>query len=148
MDMQRDKDMADILACAIKAEEDAVSFYEKLEQIAKRESVKGKCRDLAHDERGHRDILLKISSKLIGEGQGLPSVSPERKTAEEGFPVALNDLRSLMLFAIAREEEAERFYVEAADKTDDEEIKNVLLQLASIEKGHAILLEEELKHIR
>lgn len=140
-----DKNMAalEILGIAIKSEEDASAFYTKISEILKNDLVSMKYRELAKEEMGHKAILTRLYTKLSGER---PSAIPgEPVTAEAGFPVSVNNMEKILLLAISREQEANRFYSKAAMDTDDMGSRRILEYLSDMEKGHELMLQRELE---
>src|SRR6185437_6731083 len=94
--------------------------------------------EMAAEERGHRHRLLEIYETRFGE-----HLPPIRRDNVKGFlrrrPIWLT--KSLSLDAIRKEAatmefEAERFYVKAAEQTQDVGVRRLLADLAEAEKGH------------
>ena len=50
--------------------------------------------------------------------------------------------------AVDKERDAERYYLEAADVAQDEKVKRFLVELAEMEKEHAVRLGQMLDQIR
>ena len=93
---------------------------------------------MAEEEKGHRHMLLEMYEKRFG--QNLP---PIRRDNVRGFlrrrPIWLT--KNLSLDTIRKEAEtmefeAERFYVKAAEQTQDVGVRRLLGDLAEAEKGH------------
>src|SRR5579864_9566718 len=93
---------------------------------------------MAEEEKGHRHLLLDEYEKRFG--QNLP---PIRRDNVKGFlrrrPIWLT--KNLSLDAIRKEAatmefEAERFYIKAAEQTQDIGVRRLLADLAEAEKGH------------
>lgn len=145
--MEKSVSFAEIIALAVKGEEDAITFYEKVAEIVIKPELRDRCKALAKEEGYHRDMLLKLHSKMVSGDEALPKISGNADTAEGGFPIALNDVESMLQFAIAREEEAEEFYKKAAAKAEGF-AQGVFNRLAEIENGHAQTLQIELDALR
>jgi rubrerythrin len=141
--MKKNLSMAEIIALAIRGEEDAITYYKKVSNAMARPDLREKCLTLAKEEERHRDMLLQLYRRMTGGEEELPDIPAETGTAEGGLPVALNDIESVLEYAVAREEEAEDFYRKAAERTEDEEAKKLFNQLADIENGHAQMFRAE-----
>lgn len=146
--MEKDLTSVEVIGLAVKSEEDAAEFYEKVAKIVKNDLVRAKYESLAKEELGHRQILVNLYKRLTGEDKAPPKVSGNAKTAEAGFPIALNVMEDVLKFAIAREQEARSFYEKAAAKTNDLTGKRTFEYLADIERGHEISLKTELDAYR
>jgi rubrerythrin len=93
---------------------------------------------MAEEEKGHRHMLLEMYEQRFG--QNLP---PIRRDNVKGFlrrrPIWLT--KNLSLDTIRKEAEtmefeAERFYIKAAEQTQDVGVRRLLADLAEAEKGH------------
>jgi len=141
--MGKEMTTLEIIGLAVKGEQDASDFYKKVADVIKNDIVKAKYEDLSKEELRHKAMLKKLYLKLTGEN--LPrEIKGEKLTAEGGFPVVVSDLEEALLLAISREQEANRFYSAAAQKTSDQSAVNILQYLAEIEKGHELMLAREL----
>jgi rubrerythrin len=94
--------------------------------------------EMAEEETGHRHMLLEMYEQRFGK-----NLPPIRRENVKGFlrrrPVWLT--RNLSLDTIRKEAEtmefeAERFYVKAAEQTQDVSVRRLLGDLAEAEKGH------------
>jgi rubrerythrin len=141
--MKEDMSPAEIIALAVKGEEDAIAYYKKVAEVMTRLELSEKCLALAKEEAGHRDMLLQLYRKMVGPDEKLPDIPVDADTAEGGFPIALNDIGSVIEYAVAREEEAEDFYRKAAERIEDESAKRLFNQLADIERAHAQMFRAE-----
>src|SRR4249919_2533047 len=93
---------------------------------------------MAEEEKTHRHMLLEMYEKRFG-----PHLPPIRRDNVKGFlrrrPIWLT--KNLSLDTIRKEAEtmefeAERFYVKAAEQTQDVGVRRLLGDLAEAEKGH------------
>jgi rubrerythrin len=93
---------------------------------------------MAEEEKGHRHMLLEMYEKRFG-----PHLPPIRREDVKGFlrrnPVWLT--KNLSLDTIRKEVgtmefQAERFYVKAADRSQDVGVRRLLGDLAEAERGH------------
>src|SRR3979411_6747 len=94
--------------------------------------------EMAEEERGHRHMLLEMYEQRFGK-----NLPPIRRDNVRGFlrrrPIWLT--KNLSLDTIRKEVgtmefEAERFYIKAAEQTQDVGVRRLLGDLAEAEKGH------------
>src|ERR1700727_1833254 len=130
----------EVLAVAISAEEEDSRIYMSFaEDLAERYPESAKIfEEMAEEEKGQLHIVLENSEESFG--QNLP---PIRRDNVKGFlrrrPIWLT--KNLSLDAIRREVstmefEAERFYIKAAEQTQDVGVRRLLADLAEAEQGH------------
>ncbi|MBI5263459.1 MAG: rubrerythrin [Bradyrhizobium sp.] len=130
----------EVLAVAIAAEEQDSRIYATFaEDLKERYPDSAKLfEQMAEEERGHRHMLLKLYEERFG-----PNLPPIRREDVKGFlrrrPIWLT--KNLSLDTIRKEVstmefEAERFYVKAAEQTQDVGVRRLLGDLAEAEKGH------------
>jgi erythrin-vacuolar iron transport family protein len=130
----------EVLAIAIAAEEEDSRIYMSFaEDLAERYPDSAKLfEEMAEEEKGHRHMLLEIYEKRFG-----PHLPPIRREDVKGFlrrnPVWLT--KNLSLDTIRKEVgtmefQAERFYVKAADRSQDVGVRRLLGDLAEAERGH------------
>jgi rubrerythrin len=130
----------EVLAVAISAEEEDSRIYMTFaEDLAERYPESAKLfEEMAEEEKGHRHMLLEMYEQRFGT-----NLPPIRRDNVKGFlrrrPIWLT--KNLSLDAIRKEVgtmefEAERFYVKAAEQTQDVGVRRLLGDLAEAEKGH------------
>jgi rubrerythrin len=130
----------EVLAVAIASEEEDSRIYMSFaEDLMERYPESAKLfEQMAEEEKGHRHMLLEMYEQRFG--QNLP---PIRRDNVKGFlrrrPIWLT--KNLSLDAIRKEVstmefEAERFYIKAAEQTQDIGVRRLLADLAEAEKGH------------
>ena len=130
----------EVLAVAISAEEEDSRIYMSFaEDLAERYPESAKIfEEMAEEEKGHRHMLLEMYEKRFGT-----NLPPIRRDNVKGFlrrrPIWLT--KNLSLDTIRKEAEtmefeAERFYVKAAEQTQDVGVRRLLGDLAEAEKGH------------
>ena len=130
----------EVLAVAIASEEEDSRIYMSFaEDLVERYPESAKLfEQMAEEEKGHRHMLLEMYEQRFG--QNLP---PIRRDNVKGFlrrrPIWLT--KNLSLDAIRKEVstmefEAERFYIKAAEQTQDVGVRRLLADLAEAEKGH------------
>lgn len=133
----------EVLAVAISAEEEDSRIYMSFaEDLAERYPDSAKVfEEMAEEERGHRHMLLELYERRFGK-----HLPPIRRDNVKGFlrrrPVWLT--RNLSLDTIRKEAEtmefeAERFYIKAAEQSQDVDVRRLLGDLAEAEKGHESL---------
>ena len=129
----------EVLAVAISSEEEDSRIYMTFaEDLAERYPDSAKIfEEMAEEEKGHRHMLLEMYEKRFG-----PNLPPIRRDNVNGFlrrrPIWLT--KNLSLDTIRKEVgtmefEAERFYVKAAEQTQDVGVRRLLGDLAEAEKG-------------
>jgi rubrerythrin len=130
----------EVLAVAISSEEEDSRIYMSFaEDLAERYPDSAKVfEEMAEEERGHRHRLLELYEQRFGK-----HLPPIRRDNVKGFlrrrPVWLT--RNLPLDTIRKaaetmEFEAERFYIRAAEQSQDVDVRRLLGDLAEAEKGH------------
>src|SRR5205085_291908 len=130
----------EVLAVAIAAEEEDSRIYMSFaEDLTGRYPESAKIfEEMAEEEKGHRHMLLEMYQQRFGS-----NLPPIRRDNVKGFlrrrPIWLT--KNLSLDAIRKEAatmefEAERFYVKAAERTQDVGVRRLLGDLAEAEKGH------------
>jgi rubrerythrin len=130
----------EVLAVAISSEEEDSRIYMSFaEDLAERYPDSAKVfEEMAEEERGHRHRLLELYEQRFGK-----HLPPIRRDNVKGFlrrrPVWLT--RNLSLDTIRKEAEtmefeAERFYIKAAEQSQDVDVRRLLGDLAEAEKGH------------
>ncbi len=132
-----------ILKMAIQNEIEAYEFYLSASLKAKSDNLKGTFRELAEEELNHKRTLegfvmnesLKLNFKAstsdykIAESTELPPLTSDMSFAE-GIALAMK-----------KEEEAMLMYQGFADAIENQNEKEVFLQLAIMEQGHKVRLE-------
>src|SRR6202171_847924 len=130
----------EVLAVAISAEEEDSRIYMSFaEDLAERYPESAKIfEEMAEEEKGHRHMLLEMYEQRFGK-----NLPPIRQDNVRGFlrrrPIWLTknlSLDTIRKEAATMEFEAERFYVKAAERTQDVGVRRLLGDLAEAEKGH------------
>jgi len=130
----------EVLAVAISSEEEDSRIYMSFaEDLAERYPDSAKVfEEMAEEERGHRHRLLELYEQRFGK-----HLPPIRRDNVKGFlrrrPIWLT--RNLSLDTIRKEAEtmefeAERFYIRAAEQSQDVDVRRLLGDLAEAEKSH------------
>jgi erythrin-vacuolar iron transport family protein len=130
----------EVLAVAISSEEEDSRIYMTFaEDLAERYPESARIfEQMAEEESGHRHRLLEIYEQRFGK-----HLPPIRRDNVRGFfrrrPIWLT--KNLSLDTIRNEVgtmeyEAERFYIKAAERAEDVDVRRLLGDLAEAEKGH------------
>lgn len=133
----------EIIAFAIKREQEAVEFYQELQTLVSFESRKELMHELELMEKGHIKILENISKNIKNE-TSIPKVD-DLKIADyivEVKPTAEMSYQDILIIAMKKEEMAQKLYKKLADQSDNDEIKNLFLRLASEEAKHKLRFEK------
>ncbi len=134
----------EILNFAIQNEQNAVDLYTDLASKSKSQSAKTAFEEYANEERGHKKKLqnVKAGKKLLNANDAVLDL----KIADYTVDVELGDnpdYQAVLLFAMKQEKAAFRLYTDLAERTDDAEIKQLLLGLAQEEAKHKLRFEIE-----
>jgi rubrerythrin len=132
----------DLIAKAVKKEEEADKLYTDAAAKAQHAEVKKLFVELAEQEREHKKILLDMD--MVQLEKSTPQKISDPKLTQIAEPTSLSDeftLQEAILFAIKREDEAHTFYKEFAALAEDQKLKNVFENLAAMEMGHKTSLE-------
>lgn len=132
-----------IMDLAIKREVEAYNFYKDVAERVDDKAIIKIFTTLATEEVGHKDLLerfkynpdlpVKMSSPEIdyhlAEEVELPELSIELKPADA------------LALAMKKEQLAVEFYRKLAEKTEDGDVKKLLLEIANMELSHKQKLE-------
>ncbi|MGI9365074.1 MAG: iron exporter MbfA [Rhizobiaceae bacterium] len=133
----------EILALAISSEEEDARIYQSYADGIRDEypASASVFDEMAHEEHEHRRRLLELHKDRFGE-----TVPLIRREHVRGFyerkpdwlvrPLGIDNVRKQ---AVAMEEQAHRFYIEAAQSTSDVSIRKLLGDLAEAEMSHMSL---------
>lgn len=134
----------DVLAFAIKNEQDAADLYMGLAEKTSSPAVKAEFLQFANEERGHKIKLEKVKSgrKLLKADTGVHDLKIADYTVDA--ELADNpDYQSVLLFAMKQEKAAFRLYTDLAALVAEPDLKEVLLGLANEEAKHKLRFEIE-----
>lgn len=136
----------EILALAISSEEDDARIYLAYAD-GLREAFPGSAKvfdDMAQEEHGHRDRLIDLHKKRFGN-----SIPLIRREHVKGYyerkpdwlikPLGIEKVRGQ---AAEMENQAHRFYMQAAQRTKDADTRKLLGELALAESGHEATAKE------
>jgi rubrerythrin len=135
-----------IFDCAIKMEEEARIYYEKLAADTAVPELKDLFTMLAESEQEHRDALVKLKESLapmktrFKDLQGAachfkPLLAKKDLKAE---PLEKSDV---YLNIVKKEEAGIQFYVDLAGQTKDENARKILLMIAKEERKHLSIVK-------
>jgi rubrerythrin len=135
-----------VFDCAIKMEEEARAFYEKMAEAATVPELKNLFSLLAAAEREHHDVLVRMKESIDPR-------SAQFKALQEAACVFKSVLTKRELMAelksdpdayrhvVKEEGESVKFYEELAAETKDEGTRKVLLLIADEERKHLNIVE-------
>ncbi len=143
MDFNPDLSVPEILAIAIKAEINAQAIYKLLAERITNQLVKEKFLHLAEEEKKHQQILAgKYEEVTEGEKPVIPQTG---RSEAEGSLLQDYSHEAGLKIAIQAEENATNFYLNAAKKSRDINGRFMFEYLVNFERGHKIILEDELR---
>ena len=134
----------DILDYAIENEQSAVDFYRELASKAAKPEIRKLFENYAKEEEVH-----KAKIEAVKADQTFASVSTDVLDLKLGDylvavePSADMDYQSALILAMKREKAAFRLYTALAAKVDDEQLRELFLQLAQEEAKHKLHFEIE-----
>jgi len=128
------------LGLAIAQEVEAHKRYKLFAGRVQNPLVREKFLSLAREERAHREILYQILQQATRESKPpLPKKAPRLNRKWE-----LNQpLHIILQLAIQKEQEAQKFYREAAQNALDPTGRRIFEYLAEFERGHERALQAE-----
>jgi len=145
MKISPDLTLPEVLAIAIKAEINAQELYRLMASRIVNSAVQEKFLHLALQEQKHEEILTaKYQEATQGEKPVLPKIG--RSEVENKIYEDYSHTAALKL-ALQAEEAAANFYLEAAKTARDVNGRFMFEYLANFERGHKVILEDELSAI-
>ncbi|MFP3317568.1 MAG: ferritin family protein [Thermoplasmata archaeon] len=134
-------EVKELIEMAYQTEEDAYQFYLKFSNIVVNPSAREMLKELAEEEKNHKNILLKYFSEKDVKIDNYPLLKiadhlPKKEKIDEH-----SDLKDILIYAIGREEKEFNFYNEMENHILDENIKNILDFLKNQEMNHKAKLE-------
>jgi len=134
-----------VFDCAIKIEEEAKRYYERLGAESSRPEMKQLFALLAASEEELREHLVELKDSQLQRAQlealdgtvcSFRPLLTERELLEEA-----EEDPDLYKFSMREEEEEIRFYEELAERTDDQAARSSLLRVAEEERRHLSVVE-------
>ena len=142
--MKNFKDINEILDFAIQAEQGAVNLYTGLAENAKISDMKQVFLEFAKEEMGHKARLLKIKEEGIID---LPNekVNDLKISDYTGdvVPGDNMDYQETLILAMSQEKAAFKLYSKLAERSPNQQFKNLFLSLAQEEAKHKLRFELE-----
>jgi rubrerythrin len=134
----------EILDFAIKEEQAAADFYTDMAQKVKSSGLKTTFEGFANEERGHKAKLetVKSGKRLLNAASKVQDLKISDYVVDEVASAEV-DYQGALIIAMKKEKAAFRLYSDLASKTDDADIKELLLGLAQEEAKHKLRFEVE-----
>ena len=134
--------LEDVVAFAVRREDTAHRLYLNAAQKTNSISSRKMFEELAHEEMGHKHSFEKLD---LGRTEQYHFVDrPDMHLADYMVDMPFREdmtYDEILRFAMKTEEAAFKLYTAAAEMTPDPRLKNMLLVLADIEKGHKQQIE-------
>ena len=146
METNRNLTAPEVLAVAIKAEVNAENIYKAMAERVRNELVKEKLLNLSNEEKKHENMLRSMY-KQITNGQE-PVLQSKGISEVEDFLKGNYTHEAALEMAIQSEEKAEKFYLDAAQNSEDPNGRFMFEYLANFERGHKVLLQNELDALK
>ena len=134
----------DILKFAIDREEEAISAYGRMSEIAQTPGLQQMCLELQEEERGHKRLLEDITPQRMGEIEvrEVTDLKISDYLVEEPLTEEIS-FQDLLIFAAKKEQKAVEFYEMMRDRVEDPESRKLFSYLIEQEKTHKLRLETE-----
>lgn len=132
-----------ILDFAIEQEQRAADWYTDLAGKVKNVGMKDVFEQFAREERGHKAKLIDVKTGrafLSSSDRQIPDLKISDYVVGEE-PSADLDYQGALILAMKKEKAAFRLYTDLASRTDNQEIKGILLGLAQEEAKHKLRFE-------
>jgi rubrerythrin len=132
----------EVYGIAIRKEIEAARAYQQIVALVGPKEVKRKVRFLRDEERKHRSMLEEMYRREFPDVALVLPKSGQRPPLQ----VALDEkapLTRVFELAMAAEKAAEKFYAEAAERSDSQSGRKLLNYLGGMERGHYFLLKSE-----
>lgn len=135
-----------VFDCAIKIEEEARKFYERMELESATTELKNLFAILASAENEHLQALMDLKRSddyQTGEVEDLNNGACAFRAAAQvcGTVAGQNSDRDFYLHAIREEEQDIKFYEDLAARAKDEKLRSKLLMIAAEERQHLERIE-------
>jgi len=145
--MEKSLTAVEVVGLAIAKEREAQDLYTRMSSEMKNPLVREKFLSLGREERRHEEILSGMYLKMTGEERS-PKISFSGKLSKANFPGPNATFEDLLLFAIDREKDSQRLYLEGVSVATDESGRRTFRYLADFERGHEMILKTELENYR
>ena len=136
----------DIFECAIKMEEDAKKYYEKLAAATGVLELKNLFTMLAAAEQEHHDALVEMKGSIDPQKAQFKALQEaacifQPLLSKRDLMAELKEDPDAYKHVVKEEEEAVRFYEELAAQAKDEGTREILLKIADEERKHLNIVE-------
>lgn len=134
----------EIIGFAIEKESETEAFYENLSNIVEKPQSVIVLRELAAEERRHRQFLEELDISKISEMaiKEIPDLKISEFLPEVTFSADI-EYRDILVMAIKAEEKSHRLYKTMARQYQDPELRKLFELLAQEEAKHKLKLETE-----
>ena len=145
--MQEFRNEADILRYAIEREDQAYKFYAEMAAPGTHPTLRRLFEKYAQEEIGHK---MKLELELLKLGYVIEDGLTTKFLEDTADMVAIGselqeDYQTLLQVTIVKEKKSFRTYVKLAYQTQQDELREMLLELAEEEARHKTLAEIELE---
>jgi rubrerythrin len=135
-----------VFDCAIKTEEEARLYYEKLAAATAVPELKNLFTMLAAAEQEHHDALVNMKGSIDPQKAQFKALKEaaclfKPLLAKRGLMAELKEDPDAYQHVVKEEEEGVRFYEELAAQTKDEGTREILLKIADEERKHLSIVE-------
>ena len=135
-----------IFDCAIKMEEEARKYYEKLAAATAVPELKNLFTMLAESEQEHHDALVEMKGSIDPRKARFKALQEaaclfKPLMAKRGLMAELKEAPDAYRLVVKEEEEGVRFYEEMAAQAKDEGTREILLMIADEERKHLNIVE-------
>ncbi len=135
-------DIGEIIAQAVAKEQEAYALYSEVAANATDPAVRSLLLDLAAEERMHEQALEKLNfTQAAGSNPNADRDLGLTGYLREVAVPSTDDLQNTLVYAMGRELEAYQLYSKLAEASDSENVRDVLLRLARMERAHKGRLE-------
>ena len=134
----------EVIRVAIEKETEASELYEKASAMAEWSNTQMMFKELAAEERRHRQMLENLSAQELSprEVQTIPNLRIGDYLVETPFTPDMN-YQEVLILAIKREERAFRMYEDLGQGATDPQLQKLFQVLTQEEGKHKLRLETE-----
>ncbi len=139
------KEFNDILNFAVEREEEAIKFYQDLQDMVQFKEKQELLKEFEAIERSHVVILENIRKKTFVDLYSPPVEVQDLAISDylvEVPPTENMSYQDILIIAMKREEKANKLYSDLAERTTDEGIRTLFFKLASEESKHKLYFEK------
>lgn len=139
----KDEKFLELIDYAIKREEGAAKFYNRLQGMAKNEASVELLKHLEEMELDHAKILREFTKEDSTSGYVPPKVNNLNlsELMVSNPPNEHMTYQDVLVVAMQNEEISKKLYEAMANKSDDEKTRNLFLRLAHEESKHKLEIE-------